>query len=463
MPAPERASDRGALRDRVRRRLFDGAPEHPERIGRFEIRGRLGAGGMSVVLEGFDSELERPVAIKLLSSSADRGRLQREAKAMARLDHPNIAGIYDVGEHEGDVYVAMEYVSGQTLGQWIRGRDGASILRAFIQAGRGLHAAHEAGVVHRDFKPDNVMVGEAEPGEVGRVRVLDFGLAKALEGAETTPEQPTDATEVLPEPLALTRTGALVGTPRYMSPEQFEAGEVGPASDQFSFCVALYEALVGRPPFAGKSLPELGHAVSTAEPEPPAPETIPGPLWAVIRRGLAKAPTDRHASMRELVQALEQHVHTAAPRSGRRRALLVVLAVTVAGGLAIERMLDEPTRHVPAQERHGSLPAADVQAVARQHHRHMHACQVAAMKRVPMLHGKVKLELAVGADGVVTEAVAAETALFDAMGRSVAEQALVDCLLAEAQTWRFPAPKGGPVRIAYPYVLASGPEAVLPP
>ncbi|MCY1004043.1 protein kinase [Nannocystis pusilla] len=238
-------------------------PPAPTRIRHFTVLRQIGQGGMGVVLSAFDDELDRKVAIKLMrpshGDSLGRARLQREAQAMAKLAHPNIARVYEVGEFEGRVYIVMEYVQGETLRAWLRRgphpwRDVSAILQ---QAGRGLAVAHAAGLVHRDFKPDNVMVAED-----GFVRVLDFGLARAVEageanfGADPRLFAPvTHSTGSLSEPL--TEAGTLVGTPPYMSPEQFALQPIGVESDQFSFCVVLYEGLHGARPFKARTADEL--------------------------------------------------------------------------------------------------------------------------------------------------------------------------------------------------------------
>ena len=299
----------------IRARIF-GETAPPRRIGRYVVLSRLGEGGMGVVYSAYDEALERKVALKLVreSRAGDEGgvRLRREGKAMARLSHPNIAPIYEVGEHEGQVFVAMEFVAGQTLSRWLTPRDGdgdgderrrrgwRAIVATFIEAGCGLAAAHAHGIVHRDFKPENVMVGED-----GRVRVLDFGLARAQ--AERMPAGGAVDETGRPSVLAiqLTRTGDAVGTPAYMSPEQFAGRSADARSDQFSFCVALYEALYGARPFVGATIYELANAVRSgsiaATPQGP---TAPAWVRAALLRGLEVEPADRWPSMGELLAAL---------------------------------------------------------------------------------------------------------------------------------------------------------------
>src|SRR5690606_1441989 len=240
-------------------------------IGRYVVLAPLGRGAMGTVLAALDPELDRKVALKVLHETArggDRARLQREAQALARLSHPNVMILHDVGtwvDPAGGrhVFLAMELVVGHTLSDWLASapRSVDAIVAVFAQAGRGLAAAHAAGLVHRDFKPHNVLVGSD-----GRVRVTDFGLARSF-GEDTRPPITVDTHTgpiSLPE-LALhetlTRTGEWVGTPAYMAPEQLQGGAADPRADQFAFCVALYEALHGQRPFAGRTPGEILEAI----------------------------------------------------------------------------------------------------------------------------------------------------------------------------------------------------------
>jgi hypothetical protein len=303
--------------------------------GRYVFERLLGSGGMGVVFAARDQLLDRPVALKVLRSQADTqadARLMREARAMAQLSHPNVLQVFDVGVAEnGPIYVATELVEGMTLERWLaeRSPDAAAIVEAFCAAGRGLAAAHAAGIVHRDFKPDNVMVGND-----GRVRVLDFGLARpgaAVEQALAEPEVGVDA----PTGLTMTVTGAVVGTPRYMSPEQWRGEATDARTDQFSFCVALAAALGGLHPFDDSSPVALRAALLAGTP-PLLPASLPARIAAVLRRGLAHRPGDRFATMDGLVRALE-------PRPPSRRlwwiaaALALVAAAIVVAGLAVRR------------------------------------------------------------------------------------------------------------------------------
>ena len=238
--------------------------DQPARIGRFVVLRKLGEGGMGVVFAAYDEELERKLAIKLLlpglrseRQSLGETRLLREAQALARVSHPNVVQVYEVGSVGEAVYIAMELVRGKSLGEWLaaRARGWRDVLGVFLQAGAGLAAAHAAGVVHRDIKPDNLLVGDD-----GRVRVLDFSLARppAPVAADEAgdPDRPDQADQ-----LGRTRAGALIGTPLYMSPEQLQGQPADERSDQFSFCVAMYEALYRVRPFAGTTLDELRNSV----------------------------------------------------------------------------------------------------------------------------------------------------------------------------------------------------------
>ncbi|MCH9685505.1 MAG: serine/threonine-protein kinase [Deltaproteobacteria bacterium] len=279
----------------------------PVRVGRFVMLDRIGAGGMGVVYAAYDQQLDRKIAIKLLHGGGQgeqaQARIMREAQAMARVSHPNVAAVYEVGTHEGCVFLAMELVRGQTITQWReqRPRTIEEIAEVFCQAGRGLATAHGAGLVHRDFKPANALVGDD-----GRVRVLDFGLARPGQTAGVRRTAvPGDIERHDNLSTELTREGQLVGTPPYMAPELFRGAIADPRSDQFAFSVALFETAFGRRPFAAENLPALAAAVSAGRPAT-VPLQTPKQRWihAVIMRGLATDPDDRYPSMDALIEAL---------------------------------------------------------------------------------------------------------------------------------------------------------------
>ncbi len=282
-------------------------------LGRYLVLDILGRGGMGVVYAAYDPELDRKVAIKLLrpglgvaGSSRGRSRLVREAQALAKLSHRNVVTVHDVGELGDSVFVAMEFVEGRTLSKWLDAeadRDWREILAVFLEAGRGLEAAHRADLVHRDFKPDNVMVADD-----GRVVVLDFGLAhgtdeRADENASTDRSEAHASSSALLERLTL--TGAMMGTPAYMSPEQFAGRPTDARTDQFSYCVALYRALYGRAPFSGETVAELTRSVLQDEPAAtPRGSGVPGWVRRAIVRGMARKVDDRYPTMNELLAAL---------------------------------------------------------------------------------------------------------------------------------------------------------------
>jgi tetratricopeptide (TPR) repeat protein len=301
-----------------------------DRIGRYLILGPLGQGAMGVVYSAHDPELDRKVAIKLVSAEAGapdlkqrQARLVREAQAMARLSHPNVVAVFDVGTFGDRVFLAMELVEGVTLEEWLRRepRSWREIVGAFRGAGLGLAAAHQAGLVHRDFKPQNVLVNKD-----GRVEVGDFGLAR--EGAV---EAAVGALEASPSPATrLTQADALVGTPAYMAPEQFEAVAVDARTDQFGFCVALYEALYGKLPFLASSFAERRQAMSEGRVEPPPKGThVPAWIHAVLMKGLSPKPGDRYSSMDALLTDLDRDP----ARARRRWAGAALLVLTVAGSI----------------------------------------------------------------------------------------------------------------------------------
>jgi serine/threonine protein kinase/tetratricopeptide (TPR) repeat protein len=319
-------------------------------LGRYVILDVIGRGGMGAVYAAYDPELDRKLAIKLIlaprrGDDEDQQRLLREAQATAQLNHPNVITVHDVGTHAGRVFVAMEFVDGGTLREWIESgpHPWRAVLERMIAAGRGLAAAHRVGLVHRDFKPANVLVGSD-----GRLRVADFGLARRV-GA---PSEPTTPNPILSSSALsdervtgrhttlsskLTMTGARVGTPAYMAPEQFQGLEVDARADQFGFCVALWEALHGERPFTGDNLPALMFAVQQARVHESGRARVPSWLRRVVLRGLAWEPEARWPDMDSLLAALA--------RDPSRQTVLwsVIGAVTIATAVTVAAIVrDDP-------------------------------------------------------------------------------------------------------------------------
>ncbi|MEM9454418.1 MAG: serine/threonine-protein kinase [Myxococcota bacterium] len=315
------------------------------RLGRYLVMGMLGRGGMGTVLEAYDESLERSVAVKLLHSGTtaqEAQRLRREALALARLSHPNVVQVYEVGQADGRWFIAMELVPGQTLRRWQRGgHDWRQSVEAYLQAGRGLAAAHAVGLVHRDFKPDNCIIDDQ-----GRVRVLDFGLvhhstdpsdfkserahAESQEMDTVSGESKHDADRVSMAMVPITSVGTVMGTPGYMALEHLEGKETDARSDQFAFCASLYEALYGERPYKGRSMPELVTTMRERQFRPvPKGIKVPTKLRTALQRGLAADPEARWPSMEALLVELQR---LAAPHRVLRTA---IWSVGIAAGLGL--------------------------------------------------------------------------------------------------------------------------------
>ena len=263
----------------------------PDQVDRYVIERRIGAGGMGVVYQARDPELARSVAIKLLRGGGPAARLKREAQALARLSHPNVVAVHDVGEYDGGTFIAMALVDGETLRTWCaRPHPTDEILRVIRDAGRGIAAAHAAGLIHRDLKPDNIFIARD-----GTVQVGDFGLARdAGEVGDGGGARSAD------DLVAMTQTGALVGTPAYMAPEH-TAGEPTTASDQFSLCVTAWEALYGTRPFTATTFGALQKQIAAgAIATPPEARRVPARVRAALVRGLQAEPAARFSSIAAL-------------------------------------------------------------------------------------------------------------------------------------------------------------------
>lgn len=312
-------------------------------LGRYIVLDLLATGGLGQVYVAYDPDLDRKVALKLLRPLANAKTpdaqaqrwLLREAQAMAKLSHPNVVPVHDVGTHAAGVFIAMELIEGRTLSRWLREstRTWKEVRDLLLGAGEGLVAAHEAGLVHRDFKPSNILVGDD-----GRVRVVDFGLARAVAGPTVDPEEPsaqsspkrqqTATPHLLGE--ALTEPGTVVGTPPFMSAEQFRGHNVGPWSDQFAFCATLFLGLYGVRPYPERDIDRLRTSILEGKIRPPpADANVPDWLHRVVLKGLDTLPQKRYASMRELLEALVKD-----RRSRKRQWAALSLAVVLSAGAA---------------------------------------------------------------------------------------------------------------------------------
>jgi serine/threonine protein kinase/formylglycine-generating enzyme required for sulfatase activity len=339
-------------------------------VGRYLVVERIGAGAMGVVYAAYDPKLDRKIALKLLRPQQGKGdqarrtaRLEREAQAIAKLSHPNVVGIFDVGVHEGQVFMAMEYLAGGTLRDWLaaKKRTWREVLKMFIEVGHGLSGAHAEGLIHRDFKPDNVLLDKnCVP------KVVDFGLVRLTgtavettasgridrEGAsegevESAPAAAPLAKAPATGSAALTRTGALTGTPAYMAPEQFLGKAIDARTDQFAFCVALYEALYGERPFAGETVTGLADAVTNGRVrEAPRGSEVPGWLRRPVLQGLSSDSARRYESMEGFLAVLRVD-----PVARRRRVALVgmVSALALLGMAAARNYLLLKRRDIERQ------------------------------------------------------------------------------------------------------------------
>ncbi len=343
-------------------------PLQGKRIGRYAILEHIGSGGMAHVFAAYDTIMDRKVAFKVVretrrGATSDviyRQRLLREARAVAKLSHANVVSVYDAGVAGDHLFIAMEYVEGRTLADWVKSARPPwhRILNVYLQAARGLAAAHEMGLVHRDFKPSNAMIDRD-----GQARVLDFGLA-TLTNVRTGGGPNDDESESVHPPnggsrrscfqgwrAKLTRSGALLGTPAYMAPEQFHERPVTARSDQFSFCVALFEAMYGQRPYQGADLPELVSHLDAGRLRGPVPRKGgPRRIRRILLKGLSLAPSERYSSMAELAQTLSR---ASATHRVRRRigGSLVAIAGFLALGMWLGQRELRVCTHAPAAVR----------------------------------------------------------------------------------------------------------------
>lgn len=336
-------------------------------LGRYAIVHEIGRGGMGRVYEAFDSSLQRHIALKILldrGTPSNRERFVREAQALARLEHPNAVHVYEVGTHGDVLYIAMEFLQGGSLKDWIAAHPpGTSerlgeALQLLAEAGRGLLAAHAQGLIHRDVKPSNILIGRD-----GRARIADFGIVRSVEEASVHASSVTGEVDTSTarggQSGTLTRSGVSMGTPAYMAPEQFGSGEVGAAADQFAFCVTVLETLVGTPEFRNNTVRAL--LASIEKDASAATPRLPAGLVRALRKGLARRPTQRHRSLLPIVEALEARANVStgdAPPRARPWARIAAAPAVLAGLAGAVWMLWTPTSPSRASRSWASIDLA---------------------------------------------------------------------------------------------------------
>jgi serine/threonine protein kinase len=413
-------------------------------FGRYKIKREIGEGGMGVVYEAHDPKLNRRIAIKLMQinksgSASDtksaKSRMLREAQAMAMVSHPNLIEVYDVGTYENNVFIAMEYIEGDTLRDWIKTKnrktDWPEILKTYVRAARGVAAAHQRKLIHRDFKPENVMRDKD-----GIIKVMDFGLARANTDPDVTGNHLWANT--------LTQSGVIVGTPAYMSPEQILGEKTGPETDQFSFCVALFEALYGYRPFQGKNVMEIAKCVLQGHIQlPPKGHPVPGFILDALLKGLQTSPDERHDSMDLLIEELRR-----TPSAPQRPWLLYAVTGTIAAtGLlfywlsvqALEqqqadenliKITEMPSSRPPSKR--DILPLEDIVATVGKQKDDLRECLGRGLNKFPDLEGTVPIEFTVGDTGRVQGA--------KLLNFTFAETDVARCLVGTSMSWNFPTP-----------------------
>lgn len=451
------------------------------RISRYEIVESIGSGGMGAVYKAFDPDLKRSIAIKVLHTESEgsgpraelQQRLLREAQAMARLSHRNLVTVFDVGSVGDQVFVAMELVDGETLRQWLaQERDWRASLRVLLEAGEGLKVAHEAGVIHRDFKPDNVLVSRA-----GTVQVADFGLSRSV--GDGDPEAPHRAGSADAD-VRLTRTGAVMGTPAYMAPEQHEGRATDARTDQFSFAVSVYEAMYGQKPFSGDTMAQLSDSVTRGDLRPPPDNTdVPHDVFDALSRALSPDPDARWPSMEALIDELSLAAQPPAKESSAwvRYVPVAIAVATIALGVWVAvRDREPPALPPPASS---SAPAADaaandnvvevddvpyartpvelpetmttgpgarevIRTVARANSADVAHCYEAELGANPYLSGSVVVHFEIGPNGHVIATRVQDT--------DFPELAIGSCVSAVAAMWKFPRPADGEaIEVTYPF------------
>lgn len=311
--------------------------------GQYRVGRAIGRGGMGLVYEASDERLHRTVAIKIgaARAGATLARLEREASALAKLAHPNVVVVHQVGEHDGRVFLAMEYVAGGTARTWLSKapRSWRAIVALYAAAGDGLAAAHAAGLIHRDLKPDNILVGDDD-----RPRVADFGLVREILGERDDGDERDGGGEV-----TATRVGAVIGTPAYMPPEQLAGEPVDARADQFALCASLWEALCGGRPFAGDTPEQVRASIASAPPamgdERRRTRAVPRHVLAALRRGLRPERAERWPDVASLVRELRRD-----PGAGRKRLALVVVGAVAAAALTVPLTMRAQRHSAPCND-----------------------------------------------------------------------------------------------------------------
>ncbi len=414
-----------------------GADLNPgQRINRYEVERELGRGGMGVVYMARDLTLDRHVALKLLHARRDeaaQARLLWEAQVMAKLAHQHVVPVFELGDWRGDLYLVMELVSGVTLDTWLKAgkHPRKEILAAFIQAGRGLAAAHAAGVVHRDFKPANVLMGID-----GRARVTDFGLSRPGPSPAAL-QLPAMATPVL------TREGTLMGTLVYMAPEQLDGKMATEQSDQFSFCLSLAEALSGTRPFDGATFSEL--AVSHAG-KPSLARSIPSPVRAVLRKGLESDPLRRFTSMAALLNALERAQFLGWKAVAATVSAGLLVCGVIAAGQPFSLALASSSKDVVPLVPNAPPPSSrsEIMGVVSANKSKIRDCVASHFAAAPAdQHGHLVANFGIGAGGFVDDLRIVASA-------SEVPSSLAGCVLRTFSEMRFPETLAGERGIRFP-------------